>query len=105
MKPVKLGIIGLGRLGLEHARNIHHHVQNAELTAICSVVPEELESASQLFAPQMVTDDYHEILRNPHLDGVVIATNSQTHCEIICAATEAGCQHVFTEKPLGMSMD
>jgi len=74
MKPVKLGIIGLGRLGLEHARNIYHHVQNAELTAICSVVPEELESASLQFAPRMVTDDYHEILRNSHLDGIVIAT-------------------------------
>ena len=105
MKPVKLGIIGLGRLGLEHARNIYHHVQNAELTAICSVLPEELESASRQFAPRMVTDDYHEILRNSHLDGIVIATNSQTHCEIICAAAEAGCQSVFTEKPLGMSMD
>jgi myo-inositol 2-dehydrogenase/D-chiro-inositol 1-dehydrogenase len=53
----------------------------------------------------MATDDYHEVLQNSHLDGIVIATNSQTHCEIICAASEAGCQYVFTEKPLGMSMD
>jgi len=105
MKPVKLGIIGLGRLGLEHARNIHQHVQNAALTAVCSVVPEELESASEEFRPQMVTGVYHEILGNPHLDGIVIATNSQTHCEIICAAAKAGCRYVFTEKPLGMSME
>ena len=105
MKPVKLGIIGLGRLGLEHARNIHRQIPNAALTAICSVMPEELESASEEFKPQMVTDDYHEILRNPHLEGIVIATNSQTHCEIICAAAETGCRYVFTEKPLGMSME
>jgi myo-inositol 2-dehydrogenase/D-chiro-inositol 1-dehydrogenase len=105
MKPVKLGIIGLGRLGLEHARNIYQHIQNAALTAVCSVMPQELASASEQLTPQMVTDDYREILRNPHLDGIVIATNSQTHCEIICAAAQAGCRYVFTEKPLGMSMD
>jgi len=39
------------------------------------------------------------------LDCIVIATNSQTHCEIICAAAEAGSKYVFTEKPLGMPMD
>ena len=39
------------------------------------------------------------------LDCIVIATNFQTHCEIICAAAEAGSKYVFTEKPLGMPMD
>ena len=102
---VKIGIIGLGRLGLEHARNIQNHVPRAQLSAVCSLVAEELSNANQEFAPQMATQDYHELLNDSSLDGIVIATNSQTHCEIICAAAKAGCKHVFTEKPLGMSMD
>ena len=40
MDKVKLDIIGLGRLGRKHAENIHYHIQNAELTAICSLVCE-----------------------------------------------------------------
>ena len=105
MERVKLGIIGLGRLGRKHAENIHYHIPEAELTAICSVVPQELETVTREMSPAMVTDSYHELLANPDLDGVVIATSSQTHCEIICAAAEAGVKRVYTEKPLGMSLE
>lgn len=104
MDKVRLGIIGLGRLGIEHANNIHYAINNAELRAICSVVPQELETASKALSPAYVTDDYRQIIANEALDGIVIATNSQTHCEMICAAAQAGRKYVFTEKPLGMSM-
>ncbi len=105
MGKVKLGIIGLGRLGRKHAENIHYNIPEAELNAICSVVPAELDLVSKEMSPSMVTESYGEILGNGDLDGVVISTNSQTHCEIICAAAEAGVKHVYTEKPLGMSRE
>lgn len=38
MGKKKIGIIGLGRLGRKHAENIHYHIQNAELAAICSAM-------------------------------------------------------------------
>jgi len=102
---IKLGIIGLGRLGLEHAKNIHFHIPSAELYAVCSVVEAELEKAKKLFSPKLVTNDYHELFANPELDGIVISTNSQTHCKIICEAVNSGVKHIYTEKPIGMSMD
>ena len=43
MEKVKIGIVGLGRLGMHHAQNLQYKVRNAELTAACSLVPEELE--------------------------------------------------------------
>lgn len=102
---IKLGIIGLGRLGMEHAKNIHYHIPDAELHAVCSVVDAELEKAKELFEPVLVTKDYQELFSSPELDGVVIATSSGTHCEIICAAVEAGVKNIYTEKPIGMSME
>jgi myo-inositol 2-dehydrogenase/D-chiro-inositol 1-dehydrogenase len=105
MKSLRLGIIGLGRLGRKHAANIHRNIPGAELHAICSVVAEELDSVAQEMNPAVVTEDYHELLENTDLDGLVVATNSQTHCEIICAAAEAGVRCLFTEKPLGMGID
>ncbi len=104
-KKYKLGIIGLGRLGIEHATNIHQNIPEAELYAVCSVVENELDRARSMFNPAIVTNDYTELLNNNDLDGVVIATNSQTHCQIICDAVEAGVKHIYTEKPIGMSME
>ncbi len=105
MQKKRLGIIGLGRLGFEHASNIHHNIHEAELTAVCSVVDKELETAKEKFNPEIITNNYRDIFDTEKLDGIVIATNSQTHCEIICAAVEAGVKNIYTEKPLGLSME
>ena len=51
MDNLQLGIIGLGRLGKLHAANIHHVIPGAELAAICSVVPEELDEVSRKMHP------------------------------------------------------
>lgn len=105
MNPVKLGIVGLGRLGRNHAANIHYHLPNAELSAICSVVEAELESVGAEMNPRYRYTDYREMFQNKELDGVVIATNSQSHCEMACAAAELGVKNVYIEKPLGMTME
>lgn len=105
MKKAKIGIIGLGRLGREHAANIHYHIPEAELTAACSIVKDELEIIKREINPRYVTAEYESILRNGELDGIVIATNSASHCEIICRAAEFGVKNIYTEKPIGMSMD
>ena len=73
-KKIKLGIIGLGRLGLEHAKNIHYNIPGAELYAACSVVEKELETAKELFNPPVITKDYNELFSNKNLDGIVIST-------------------------------
>lgn len=101
---VKLGIIGMGRLGRKHAENIHYHIHNAELTAACSIVQEELDAVSKELNIQYVTKDYKEIIANDRLDGIVIASSSQEHAEMICEAAKAGRKNVYTEKPIGMTL-
>lgn len=105
MDKVKLGIIGLGRLGRKHAENIHYKIPNAELTAICSVVEEELDSVGKEMSPKYRTKDFMEIFENEDLDGIVIASSSKAHCSMLCAAAEAGRKKVYIEKPLGMTID
>lgn len=105
MKTVKLGIVGLGRLGRNHAANIHYKIPNAELTAICSVMPHELEEVGREMNPKYRYADYRDMFMNTELDGVVIATNSQLHCEMACAAAELGVKNVYMEKPLGMTLE
>lgn len=105
MSTVKLGVVGLGRLGRNHAANIHYRLPNAELTAICSVVQTELDNVAEEMKPRYCYTDYREMFKNQELDGVVIASNSQAHCEMACAAAELGVKNVYIEKPLGMALD
>lgn len=105
MEDVRLGIIGLGRLGRKHAENIHYHIPRARLTAVCSIIQEELDSVANQMNPKIITRDYREIIENDQLDGIVIASPSQNHAAMICEAAKAGCKNIFTEKPIGMTLE
>ncbi|MFQ3620382.1 MAG: Gfo/Idh/MocA family oxidoreductase [Spirochaetales bacterium] len=100
---IQLGIVGLGRLGRKHAENIRFRIPQAKLQAACSLIPQELEWAERELQPSYCTSKYEDLLQDKELDGIVIATNSAYHCSMICAAAEAGIQHLFCEKPLGMN--
>ena len=103
MKKLKIGIVGLGRLGKVHAANIAYKISNAELTAACSIVPAELEYAKAELGVTDVYADYREMLAKADIDAVVIVTTSSEHCWQIEAALDAG-KHVFSEKPLGVDV-
>lgn len=103
MSKVKLGIIGLGRLGMRHASNIHQRVDFAELTAVCSVMQEELDRAVEAFHPKYSTTDYQELLEDKNLDGIVIASNSAFHASMAIDALKAGVKNIYLEKPIGMT--
>ncbi len=103
MKKLKIGIVGLGRLGKVHAANIAYKISNAELTAACSIVPAELEYAKAELGVTDVYTDYKEMLAKADIDAVVIVTTSSEHCWQIEAALDAG-KHVFSEKPLGVDV-
>ncbi len=105
MSNVKLGIVGLGRLGRKHAENIHYSIPNAKLSAICSVVEEELESVASEMNPGHVTGDFKELLSISDLDGIVIASSSREHGRMVVEAAEAGVKYVFVEKPIGMTLE
>ncbi len=104
MKKIKVGIAGLGRLGKVHANNIAYKIPNAELTAACSIVPEELEFAKAQLGVSDVYTDFREMLEKADIDAVAIVTTSSEHCWQIEAALDAG-KHVFTDKPLGVDVE
>ncbi|AHD04650.1 Gfo/Idh/MocA family oxidoreductase [Paenibacillus larvae] len=103
-KCVSVGLVGLGRLGRQHAENLAFRIPNCRLAAVCSIKTEEVaETKTQLGVPYGYTD-YEEMLQNKELDAIVIASPSSYHCEQIEKALAAGF-HVFSEKPLGLYME
>ena len=105
MEIVRLGIVGLGRLGREHAANINYNIINAELAAICSDIPEEVDSVIKEMNPGYGTTNSMELFNDRNLDGIVIASDSFDHCKMICDAANAGVEHIYCEKPLGMTLE
>lgn len=103
-KKVKVGIVGLGRLGRQHAENLASRVPNCELSAICSVVEDEISAFKEKWDVPFSYTNYDEMLRNKDLDAIFIASPSGFHCDQIIKALDAGF-HVFSEKPLGLYLE
>ncbi|WP_454630056.1 Gfo/Idh/MocA family protein [Bradyrhizobium cenepequi] len=100
---IALGVIGYGYWGPNLVRNF----SNSELSHVVAV--SDLDSAklaaSKRRHPEIaVTSDFAELLRNPQIDAVAIATPVHSHFELALAALKAG-KHVLVEKPLAPTSD
>lgn len=103
MKKVKVGIVGLGRLGMRHASNLMFQIPNAELVAACSVKQEEVDFVRKEWGVPAIYTDFDAFLKNEEMEAVVIVSPSGQHCEQIGKAMARGL-HVFSEKPLGVDV-
>jgi len=104
MKKIKVGIVGLGRLGKEYAKNLTFKIPAAELVAACSIHEEELVFAKQELDVLHLFKDYAEMLKLPELEAIFVISSTNKHAEHIVAALEAGL-HVYSEKPLSSSVE
>lgn len=104
MKKVRFGIIGLGRLGMQHAENIAFRTPNAELKAVCALETDVLDKVKKDWGVPYTYTRFEDMLTNKELDAIFISSPSAQHCSQISQALDAGF-HVFSEKPLGISME
>jgi len=100
---MKIGVIGLGRMGQLYTRMLATQMNGVRLHAVadtneqaCSRVTDEL-SVSYVF-----TDPY-ELIALPELDAVVITTPTSTHADLVSAAAQAD-KAIFCEKPLALTL-
>ena len=90
-----IGLVGLGYWGPNLARNFG---ELADLRWLCDLDPELREHFAERYPNARVTGDFDELLSDPELEAVVIATPAPTHYELAKRALEAG-KHVLVEKP------
>lgn len=95
------GIVGLGGMGGRMAQAVQA-AEGAELVAVCSRSPEKAsELAGQLGASPY--SEYTEMLADPAVDVVYVATATHLHAEQAIQAVEAG-KHVLVEKPMALTV-
>jgi predicted dehydrogenase len=99
---LRVGVAGLGYWGPNLARNFAD-LPGSELVWCCDPSQVARERALQRFPAARVTDDLSELLADPSLDAVAIATPVPSHAELAVRVLEAG-KHCFVEKPLAQSV-
>jgi myo-inositol 2-dehydrogenase/D-chiro-inositol 1-dehydrogenase len=103
-KKVKIAVIGTGRMGSVHTRNIARLIPEANLVAICDIRLEVAQTVADELGIQRVVRDYHELLADPDIEAFLIATSTDTHAFIMNDVAAAG-KHIFCEKPLALELD
>lgn len=79
MKKIKLGVIGIGRLGSIRAYDIATKIEGAELTAVCDALEERVDEAGEKYSVTKRYTKFEELLDLDELDGVVISNSSDQH--------------------------
>lgn len=100
MRQYQIALIGYGGMGRWHNMGIH----KTERTAFCGVYdinPARMEQALADGIPKAYSS-YEELLKDPQVDIVLIATPNNFHMSLACQAMEAG-KTVICEKPAAMS--
>ena len=101
---IRVGVVGCG--GIANSKHLPAHKRDprSELVAFCDVIEERAQKACAEYgaAGAKVYTDYRELLKDKSVGAVLVLTPNNSHCEIACAALEAG-KHVLCEKPMAMN--
>jgi predicted dehydrogenase len=95
---LRVAVVGLGYWGPNLVRNLHE-LPDADVAAVCDRDVSRLESIRVRYPAISGTTSFDDVLDDPTIDAVAIATPVSTHAELCAKALEAG-KHVFVEKPL-----
>ncbi len=98
---LKIGLLGAGRIGNVHARAIYAH-PGSMLAAVSDAYEENAQNLAQQFGADVRSSE--EIIGDSSIDAVLIATPTDTHSDLIEAATGAG-KAVLCEKPVDLDLE
>jgi len=98
---IRLGIVGVGKMGLSHLSIINTHPA-VQVVGLCDATSYVLDVMNK-YMGFAAFGDYRALIDQAKPDAVIVATPSRTHGEIARYALQQGI-HVFVEKPLCLSV-
>jgi myo-inositol 2-dehydrogenase / D-chiro-inositol 1-dehydrogenase len=100
--PVRVGLIGTGRIGASHAEILARRVPGARLVTVADAVPAAASALAQRL--DVAADpDPHTLIDRDDVEAVVIAASTPAHADLIVSAAGAG-KAVFCEKPMALTL-
>lgn len=102
MSIVKIGIIGIGNMGSEHAINLFNNkVKGATVTAVCDISQKRLEWAEENLEGVARFNDDEAFFKEADIDAIIVATPHYDHPPLAIKGFENNL-HVLVEKPAGV---
>jgi predicted dehydrogenase len=95
---INIGVIGYGYWGPNLVRNFAE-LQRAKVAAVADLDRKQLELVARRFPAVKTTTDFQDLLRDPSIDAIAVATPVNTHFELGMAVLKAG-KHLWLEKPM-----
>ena len=103
-KTISVGVIGIGNMGSAHVSAVGGgRIEGLRLAAVCDIDEERLKLCMEKNPGVKGYVDWHELVRDPELDAVIIAVPHPLHATIAMEALQSG-KHVLTEKPVDISV-
>ncbi len=100
---INFGVIGYGYWGPNLVRNLFE-VADTQVIAVSDMRQDRLNAVSSRYPSVEVSTDFNDLLNNPNIDAIAIATPVSTHYELALQALKAG-KHVMVEKPMTSSSE
>jgi len=91
-------VVGAGTWGQNHARVYREH-EGARLVWVCDANEATARKVAKEHGAEKFTSDYKDVVADPSVHAVSVATPDFAHAEIVVAAAKAG-KHIMCEKPL-----
>ncbi|OGX37102.1 MAG: hypothetical protein A3C36_01045 [Omnitrophica WOR_2 bacterium RIFCSPHIGHO2_02_FULL_52_10] len=98
---IKIGVIGCGQWGPNHIR-IFTQLSDSEVLRCADPDKSRLSAVKKSYPHIQTTADYRDILEDPAIDAVCIATPTNSHYSLSMESLESG-KHVLCEKPLALT--
>jgi myo-inositol 2-dehydrogenase/D-chiro-inositol 1-dehydrogenase len=96
---VRVGLIGAGIMGADHARILAHELPGVSLHTVCDADEARARKVAESSGAPHVSADPNAVIGDEHVDAVLIASPDHTHAPLARACVEAG-KPVLCEKPL-----
>ena len=97
-QAVGIGVVGYGYWGQNLVRNFVQN-QSAHVVGVCDSDAAKLAVCKRYYPSVGLTDNFQDLIKDPQVDAIVIATPVHTHFKLALSALQAG-KHVLVEKPL-----
>jgi len=100
----RIALIGCGRIGQVHLRNLIAHPERCEFAALIDANEPALRAIAAEYRLDTISTDPSIVFDDPTIDAVIIASSTETHAAYIIEAARTG-KSAFTEKPIALDLE
>jgi len=102
-ESVHMGLVGLGRMGRFHAANLAGRVPGTRLVRVGDAAEGVAREISGRLVGVDWSTNYDDLIEDPDVEAVVIASPTPLHADMVEAAAASG-KHIFCEKPISLDL-